>query len=339
MAGMRTRMLITLCCLLAVTDARAVTDEASSAPAAGPPPPWAFIVDPAGADSTPSDTAPLRVPGSARTYDAVELDDSFQVADWHPADHPPMPRVVAKGRQPAVFACGYCHLPNGAGRPENASLAGLPYDYIVQQVGLFKSGARRGAVPARDPAKYMAIIAKAATPAEVRAAARYFSQLPPQARVSVVETDMVPHTHVADWLFAVDTTLPEEPIGRRIIELPQNVEQFQRRDSHVDYTAYVPVGSVKAGESLVTTGGTATGGGTSRANVTLPCADCHGADLKGAGMVPRIIGRSPGYLVRQLYEFQAGFRSGEAVAPMTLVAKNLRLEDMLAIASYLATQR
>jgi cytochrome c553 len=311
--------------------ARAAADaDPPSAPAAGPPPPWAFIVDPASDDRAPTDTTPLHVPGSDRTYTAVDLDDSFQVADWHPADHAPMPPVVAKGRRPAVFACGYCHLPNGAGRPENASLAGLPYDYILQQVAMFKSGARRAAVPARDPAKYMAIIAKAVTPAEVRAAARYFSQLPPQARVSVVETDTVPQTHVADWSLAVDAKSPNEAIGPRIIELPQSVEQFARRDSRVEYTAYVPVGSIQAGESLVKTGG---------ANVTLPCTACHGADLKGSGLIPRIIGRSPGYLVRQLYEFQAGFRSGEAVAPMTLVAKNLRLDDMIAIAAYLATQR
>jgi len=322
---------MTLCGLVAVTGAWAATDAApQSAPAAGPPPPWAFIVDPAGDASAPTDTTPLHVRGSDRTYTAGDLDDSFQVADWHPADHAPMPTVVAQGRRPAVFACGYCHLPNGAGRPENANLAALPYDYILQQVAMFKSGARHAAVPARDPAKYMAIIAKAVRPAEVRAAARYFSALPPQTRVSVVETDTVPHTHVADWSLAVDADSPKEAIGQRIIEVPQSAEQFERRDSRVEYTAYVPVGSVQAGEALVRTGG---------ANLTLPCTSCHGADLKGSGIIPRIVGRSPGYLVRQLYEFQAGFRSGEAVAPMTVVAKNLSLNDMIAIASYLATQR
>jgi cytochrome c553 len=316
----------------AATDSAQATDDTvpQSAPAAGAPPPWAFIVDPPGDDSAPTDQTPLHVPGSDRTYTAVDLDDSFQVADWHPVDHAPMPAVVAKGRRPAVFACGYCHLPNGAGRPENASLAGLPYDYILQQVAMFKSGARHAAVPARDPAKYMAIIAKAVRAAEVRAAARYFSRLPPQARVSVVETDWVPRTHVADWSLAVEATSPKEPIGPRIIEVPQSVEQFERRDSRVEYTAYVPVGSIQAGESLVRTGG---------ANVTLPCTACHGEDLKGSGTIPRIVGRSTGYLVRQLYEFQAGFRSGAAVAPMTLVAKNLSLNDMIAIAAYLATQR
>ena len=30
------------------------------------------------------------------------------------------------GRPPGTFACGYCHLPSGQGRPENAALAGFP---------------------------------------------------------------------------------------------------------------------------------------------------------------------------------------------------------------------
>jgi cytochrome c553 len=316
-------------CLIALA-AQSQTPEDAAVPHAPSdvPPPWAFVVDPPSTASPSRDDTPLHVPGSDRTYTAAQLNDSFEVADWHPKDHPHMPPVVAKGRLPAVYACGYCHLPNGAGRPENASLAGLSYAYILQQVAAFKSGERRAAVPDRDPARYMAIIAKAVRSSEVRAAARYFSRLPPQSRVHVVETPTVPHTHVAAWSLAVDTVLPREPIGRRIIEVPQNVEQFERRDSRTRYTAYVPLGSIRAGEALVRTGAV---------NVTLACTDCHGADLKGVGLIPRIIGRSPSYIVRELFDFQAGFRSGVQVAPMTEVAKNLRVDDMIAIASYLAT--
>ena len=80
--------------------------------------------------------------------------DSFNVPDWHPEEHPAMPDVVEHGRKPSVRGCGYCHLPNGLGRPENASLAGLPAAYIEQQVAGFqarrqeklrtKNGASRG---------------------------------------------------------------------------------------------------------------------------------------------------------------------------------------------------
>ncbi len=42
--------------------------------------------------------------------------------------------LVYAGRAPDVRACGFCHLPNGQGRPENASVAGQPAEYIVQQM-------------------------------------------------------------------------------------------------------------------------------------------------------------------------------------------------------------
>ena len=57
-----------------------------------------------------------------------------------------MPKVVAHGTKPAVLACGYCHLPNGQGRPENASLAGLPEAYIIKQMADFKSGQRKNPI-------------------------------------------------------------------------------------------------------------------------------------------------------------------------------------------------
>ena len=43
-----------------------------------------------------------------------------------------------------------------------------------------------------------------------------------------------------------------------------------------------------------------------RARQNRACAVCHGADLKGLGPVPGIAGRSPSYLVRQMYDMQAG---------------------------------
>ena len=66
---------------------------------------------------------------------------------------------------------------------------------------------------------------------------------------------------------------------------------------------------------------------------------CHGADLKGAGIVPTIAGRSPSYIVRQLVDIQSGFRVGTGVAPMVEVVKQLRVEEIIAIAAYLATLR
>ena len=42
--------------------------------------------------------------------------------------------------------------------------------------------------------------------------------------------------------------------------------------------------------------------------------------------------------MRQLYEFQTGARNGAAAALMKPVAANLTVEDMVALAAYLATQ-
>jgi cytochrome c553 len=49
-----------------------------------------------------------------------------------------MPEIVAYGRKPDVLACGHCHRADGSGGPENANLAGLPTDYIVQQLADFR---------------------------------------------------------------------------------------------------------------------------------------------------------------------------------------------------------
>jgi cytochrome c553 len=66
---------------------------------------------------------------------------------------------------------------------------------------------------------------------------------------------------------------------------------------------------------------------------TAACATCHGADLMGLGPVPGIAGRSPSYLVRQLYDMQAGNRHGEWTALMKPVVEKLTSDDMIAIAA------
>ena len=116
------------------------------------PPPWAFTVNtpapagsagPAAPAAAAADTAPKRVPGSEASFTVAQTRDAFNPPDWHPAGHPPMPVAVANGRKPEMRACGFCHLTNGQGRPENASLAGLPAEYIIRQMADFKSGARK----------------------------------------------------------------------------------------------------------------------------------------------------------------------------------------------------
>ena len=120
-----------------------------------------------------------------------------EIPDWHPEDHGPMPDVVKVGRGTTVRACGLCHLPNGRGRPENASPAGLPAAYIIQQMEDYKNGLRKGSDPRKANVFAMAGFAKAATPEEVKAAAEYFAGLQiPQQWIKVQETSMVPKTRI-----------------------------------------------------------------------------------------------------------------------------------------------
>jgi cytochrome c553 len=78
---------------------------------------------------------------------------------------------------------------------------------------------------------------------------------------------------------------------------------------------------------------------TSGGGKTTACSVCHGADLKGMGPVPGIAGRSPSYLVRQLYDIQQGTRRGEWAALMKPVVSDLSEEDMLDIAAYVSSRK
>lgn len=292
------------------------------------PPPWAYPVNPPDFKPRPDDGVLRRVPGSDAAYSVTQLQDRFIAPIWHPTDHPPLPPIVAIGRKPNVFACGFCHRADGPGGPENSSLAGLPAAYIAQQMGDYKSGARKTSVPQRGPVALMISLSKDITDSEVEAAAAYFSALKPKSTIRVVETDMVPKTFVAGWFLAASKSGEKEPIGQRIMEVPEDLEQFENRDSRSRFIAYVPIGSIAKGATLVSSGA----GGK-----TLQCAICHGQDLKGLGGVPAIVGRSPSYVVRQLYDIQSGARAGTAALLMKATVGNLTVEDMLSIAAYLAS--
>jgi len=137
----------------------------------------------------------------------------------------------------------------------------------------------------------MISLAKAATDAEVEAAAAYFSALKPRAVIKVVEADTVPRTYVTGRHLAASSTGGREPIGQRIVEVPEDLERFVSRDARSRFIAYVPPGAVQKGQALAASGG----GGK-----TVQCGVCHGTDLKGLGPIPGIAGRSPSYIVRQL---------------------------------------
>lgn len=293
------------------------------------PPEWAYVVNlPASADAESFPDPSLRhVPNSNAAFTLAQVGDFFNPPDWHPNDHPSMPTIVSHGRSSAVFACGYCHLPNGQGRPENASLAGLPAVYIDAQLADFKSGARKSSEPKHGPTTAMIAVAKAIDQAEAQAAAQYFSALKPRPWIRVVETETVPLTHVSGWMLVASSPDQREPIGQRIVETPENVERTELRDDHSGFIAYVPLGSIQRGKALVETG----------AGKTVSCSTCHGPQLKGLGRVPPLAGRSPSYLVRQLFDFRRGTRAGKAAQKMQPAVARLTLDDMIAISAYLAS--
>ena len=317
---MRRVLMFFLLCCLSLTSIAINLD--------GKPPAWTYVINPPStAPSSPPDQQTHHVPDSNEAFTTAQTQDLFTAPDWHSGDHPPMPEIVSHGRKPDIFACGYCHLPNGLGRPENASLAGLSAGYIIHQVTDFRSGARKSSEPRHLPTTNMITHETMATPQEIAAAARYFAGLPRKSWIRVIETNTVPKTHISGWMLVADIPVATEPIGRRIIEIPEDLQRTELRDDTSGFTAYVPEGSLKKGEELVTRGG----------DGKKPCSQCHGAGLQGDGNVPAIAGRSPSYIVRQLYDIQSGARSGAASLQMRRQVGRLSLDDMIAIAAYLAS--
>lgn len=307
---------------------------AATASAAEEPPAWAFVVSPSVVPAPPmatapaaADTRPRHVPGSTRTFRPDQIVDRFSAPDWHPDGHAPMPAAVATGRRPEVYACGYCHLPNGQGRPENASLAGLPAAYIVGQVRDFRDGRRRSSEPGHVPTALMVQVAAKVSDEELEVAARYFAGLKRRPWIRVVEADRIARTRVGGFMLVPSGEPGTEPIGTRIVEIPVDVERTELRDDASGFVAYVPTGSLAKGERLVASGG----------GVTVPCAGCHGDGLHGLGPAPALAGRSPSYLVRQLYDLKRGARHGTGAALMQPTVARLVLTDMIAIAAYAAS--
>jgi cytochrome c553 len=76
---------------------------------------------------------------------------------------------------------------------------------------------------------------------------------------------------------------------------------------------------------------------TRRGTAAQSCGACHGPDLKGLGAVPGIAGRSPSYIVRQLYDFKHGTRAGADSAQMKPSVEKLSIRDMISLAAYVAS--
>jgi cytochrome c553 len=283
--------------------------------------PWAFPIRDKVQPVLDERKGPQHVPGSAKTYSQEQIDDIQNPPDWFPDEHPPMPRVVAHGADGGVLGCASCHLASGLGHPESANLAGESAAYILRQLADFKAKNRMG--------EAMNDMSANLSDEDARQASEWFAALKPKVWQPVIETDRVPKTFVNIHLMRMP--LPgagDEPIGNRIIELPQDIARAESRDPHSGFVAYVPKGSIAKGKEFVTTGGN---------GKTIPCAICHGPSLGGLAEVPAIAGHSPMYLFRQLYYFKDGSRHGSMGALMKAVVAQMTQDDMLAIAAYVGT--
>jgi cytochrome c553 len=310
----------------AVLNATLLTSTALAAEFPG----WAYPPCTAAAPAGNPDAAQsLSVAGSGIHFTRAQLRDRSSAPDWFPLEHGPPPAVVAGSQQPKKLACGFCHLPDGNGRPENAKLAGLPPAYIITQVKAFHAAERRAAQADWLPITLLVNSTAELTEEELAAAADYFSHQQVRSFVHVVESDRVPAHTAACYIFAASGT-GRVSLGSAIVEMPIDIERFERRDPHTTYVAYVPKGSIERGRLLARTGAH---------DRTQPCALCHGPDLRGGPKLPGppLAGRFASYLFRQLYGFQSGARGGDLAQPMRAVVARLTQKDMIDLAAYAAS--
>jgi cytochrome c553 len=330
-------VLLGLVCAVAVGIVSAASDPpapwaygfTAPAPPPGTPPAAPAAAGRGGAAPAPPDTEQHSVPGSTVKMTRQQIGNRFNVGDWFPNDHPKTPYVVQYGKAPDVWACGLCHLVNGKGRPENASVSGLPAAYFLQQLEDFRNDLRKSADSRKGNTNVMTTIAKGMSEAEMKSAAEYFSQIPWNTPwIKVVESATVPKTRSAGGMWMSLENNETEPIGNRIMEMPANNELVELRDYHAEgsFVAYVPPGSVKKGETLANSG----------AKVTR-CGVCHGSDLQGMGPVPGIAGRSPSYIARQLHDMQSGTRKGPWVILMQPVVDKMTGDDILSVTAYVSS--
>jgi cytochrome c553 len=303
-----------------VTALLAFAPAPASAPDPAPADEWAFpgMGDPADAPAAPSSEA-MRLPGSQLIVHRSDFDSMTQAIDWFPDAHPPAPELVLHAKGEGAYPCGYCHLPDGSGRPENARLQGLPADYIVEQVEAFASGARQAAVPGYVPSRYMAEVAHSIQASDLEAAAAYFSQFEPRAHTQIVEAATIPAAAPWHFVYRFDHSR-HEALGQRSVEGPVDAQRFELRDPEARYIAYVPEGAIARGRAIAEHG--ASGGPA--------CVTCHGQALVG------IAGASPSFLARQLIGFRARARNDSSAAPMQAVAARLTDAQIIDAAAFIA---
>jgi cytochrome c553 len=288
---------------------------------------WAYPMGPAGLKMPAPDTV-FTATGADPSikYTFRQITDPFGPPDWYPKEHGPMPEIVAHGQKPHVIACILCHLPNGNGHPESASVSGLSVKYITEQMHAFRDGTRQNI---RAPA--MAEMAYAISEKDLREAAEYFAHIPKKQQkwMRVVETSRAPANHIgAGGARFFDKGAETVPIASNMIYEIAEGDEVELRNDHVGFVDYVPMGSLAKGRTVA----------MGNRGSFRTCGSCHGDDYRGHDDAPRLAGRSAYYLIRQLADMRAGYRKGPGPEKMKDVLSKLSDADILNVAAYMASK-
>lgn len=286
-------------------------------------PEWAYVpsTNPGPASALPTDdNAVLRIPGTTKTMKRGALRELTEVPDWYPEDRVgTVPPVVKHGRAD-LHACGFCHLADGAGRPDTGSLAGLHPVYFLQQMQDWEKRLRGSAGPRKitpipnDAGK--------ATPEELRTIAEFFARQPYPRRLKVVESRTAPKVRlhgVTRMAIPAAEGGGMEPLGDKIVEVPDDNLRAEAYDTRLGWTAYVPPGTLNRGKEVA---------------AKYQCATCHGPNLEGRGPVPPLAGRSPSYAMRQLFDMKQGIRHGPWAELMKPVVNGMSVPEMMAVSAF-----
>ena len=268
-----------------------------------------------------------KLPDTDKSFTEYAIHYDYGPADWHLDDHPPMPRSSRRdGRATSSAHAASATIQTVRGKPENAPVAGLPAAYILQQLQAFRNGTRRSADPRKANTNEMIQIARHLTEAEMKEVATYFSSIKWRPWVRVVETDMVPKSKPGmNGLFLPQPGNEMEPLGKRILEVPENPDFTERR---------APLAR-ECWRTCLLAASSAARKSRRRAAERLACTLCHGPELQGMGPVPMIVDRQASYISRQRIDYQAGTRQSATMKPV--VAK-LNEDDIIALAAYLGSK-
>ena len=202
-------------------------------------------------------------------------------------------------------------------------MAGLNARYLIRQMEEYKNGNRDGLRADHHDRDRQGDHRRGD-----RAASEYYAKLKPHSRQKVVESETTPRSFVGGggmrYAHAEGGT---EPIGSRIILIPDTAEGAQRRNPKSNFVAYVPKGSIA----------TARRSPRAAAARPSPAASATGRASRASARSPASPAKDPIYTFRQLYDMQQGRRKGDAMALMKAVVEKLTLDDMIALSAYAAS--